>query len=111
LERGAVKPRWSGQQLEEKENTMSNSPAHRIRRGVLQVTIWRNTSDKGTFYSVTPSRGYKQGDDTWRETDSLNQDDILPMAKLLELSDTWIMHQQQADAKARKDQAKQHTAA
>jgi hypothetical protein len=33
------------------------------------------------------------------------------MAKLLDLADTWIMHQKQADAKARKDQGKQPTAA
>lgn len=79
-----------------------STPAHKIRRGVLQVTIWRNSGDKGTWYSVIPSRGYKQGDQ-WRESDSLNGEDLLPMAKLLELADTWIMHQQQADAKARKN--------
>jgi hypothetical protein len=90
---------------------MSNQPAHKIRRGVLQVTIWRHTSDKGTFYSVVPSRGYKQGDDPWKETDNLNQDDLLPTAKLLDQADTWIQCQQQADAKARKEQAKQPTAA
>jgi hypothetical protein len=89
---------------------MSNQPAHKIRRGVLQVTIWRNTGDNGTWYSVVPSRGYKASDDKWKESDSLNQDDLLPMAKLLELADTWIMHQQQADAKARREQASQPTA-
>ena len=79
-----------------------SQPAHKIRRGVLQVTIWRNTSDKGNWYSVIPSRGYKQGDDAWKETDSLNADDLLLMAKLLDLADSWIMHQQATDAKARK---------
>ena len=44
-----------------------SSPAHKIRIGVLQVTIWRNISEKGTWYSVTPSRSYKQGDETWRK--------------------------------------------
>jgi hypothetical protein len=86
----------------EKEKHMSNTPAHKLRRGVLSVTIWRNTSDKGTWYSVIPSRGYKQSDDAWKETDSLNQDDLLPMAKLLDEADTWIQCQQAADAKARK---------
>ncbi len=80
-----------------------STPAHKIRIGVLQVTIWRNTSDKGTWYSVVPTRSYKQGDDTWKETDSLNSDDLLPMAKLLDLAHTWVMHQQQADSKARKE--------
>jgi hypothetical protein len=91
---------------------MSQQPAHKIRRGVLQVTIWRNTSHNGrAWYSVVPTRGYKQGDETWRETDSLNQGDVQPMRKLLELADTWIMHQQQADAKARREQSKKPTAA
>ena len=84
---------------------MSQQPAHKIRSGALSVTIWRNkNSDKGTtWYSVIPSRGYKQGDDAWKETDSLNFDDLLTMAKLLDLAHTYIMHQQQADSKARKD--------
>jgi hypothetical protein len=80
-----------------------SKPTHKIRNGVLQVTIWRNHSEKGNWYSVIPSRSYKQGDDIWKETDSLNGDDLLPMAKLLDLADTWIMHQKQADAKARRE--------
>ena len=52
-----------------------------------------------------PTRSYKQGDDAWKETDSLNFDDLLTMAKLLDLAHTWIMHQQQADQKAKKDAA------
>jgi len=84
-----------------------SKPAHKIRLGVLQVTIWRNSGEKGSWYSVIPSRGYKQGDDGWKETDSLNSDDLLPMAKLLDLAHTWVMHQQQADQKAKKDAAAQ----
>jgi hypothetical protein len=94
-------PGWRGRKLE-KEIIMSK-PAHKIRIGVLQVTIWRNTGEKGNWYSVIPSRGYKQGDDTWKETDSLGFDDLLTMAKLFDLAHTWIMHQQQADTKARKE--------
>ena len=80
-----------------------SKPAHKIRFGNIQATIWRNTSEKGTWYSVTPTRSYKQDDETWRETDSLGFDDLLAMAKLFDLAHTWIMHQQQADAKARKE--------
>ena len=76
-----------------------SQPAHKIRSGALQVTIWRNHGERGNWYSVIPSRGYKQGDDAWKETDSLGFDDLLTMAKLLDLAHTWIMHQQQADAK------------
>jgi hypothetical protein len=93
----------SGPKTNEKETTMSQRPAHKIRSGVLHVTIWRNTGEKGSWYSVNPSRSYKQDDDTWRETDSLGYDDLLTMGKLFDLAHTWIMHQMQADAKARKE--------
>ena len=81
-----------------------SKPAHKLRIGVLQVTIWKNQSDKGTWYSVIPSRSYKQ-DDAWKETDSFGFDDLLAMAKLLDQAHTWIMRQQQADAKSRKESA------
>jgi hypothetical protein len=81
------------------------SPAHKIRYGVLQVTVWRNSGDKGTWYSAIPSRSYKQGDDAWSQTDSLNFDDLLTMAKLLDEAHSWIAVQQKADSKARKEAA------
>ena len=80
-----------------------SQPAHKIRSGVLQVTIWRNSGDKGNWYSVTHSRSYKDGDGVWKETDTLNFDALLPMGKLFDLAHTWVMHQQQADQKARKE--------
>ena len=80
-----------------------SKPAHKIRDGVLQVTIWRNTSNDGkTYYTVNPTRSYKQGDEPWRETDSLNADDLLAMAELLREAYVWIKVQKRADAHARK---------
>jgi predicted esterase len=90
-----------GPEIQGKENTMS-SPAHKIRISNLSATIWRNISDKGTWYSVTPSRSFKQGDETWKKTDSLSFDDLLTMAKLLDQAHTWISRQVQEDATARK---------
>ena len=79
-----------------------SQPAHKIRIGALQATIWRNHGEKGNWYSVNPTRGYKHGD-VWKETDSLGSDDLLAMAKLLDLAHTWILHQLAADAKGRKE--------
>jgi hypothetical protein len=92
-----------GRELKERNFIMSQ-PAHKIRIGVLQVTIWRNQGERGNWYSVIPSRSYKQ-EDAWKETDSLGFDDLLTMAKLFDMAHTWIMHQQQADAKGRKESA------
>lgn len=79
---------------------MSN-PAHKIRIGNLQATIWRNLAERGNWYSVKLTRSFK-ADDTWRETDNLGYEDTLPAAKLLDLAHTWIMHQLEADRKGRK---------
>ena len=77
-----------------------SQPAHKIRDGVLQVTIWRNTSHGGqTYYTINPTRSYKQGDETWKESDSLNADDLLAMAELLREAYAWIKMQKRADAK------------
>lgn len=80
-----------------------SKPAHKIRFGVLQVTIWRNSGEKGNWYSVVPSRSYKDSDDAWRETESLGFDDLLTMAKLFDQAHSWIADQQRADQTARKN--------
>jgi hypothetical protein len=86
-----------------KKEIIMSKPAHKLRNGVLQVTIWRNSGENGNWYTVVPTRSYKKGDDTWHETESLRFDDLLPMAKLFDLAHTWIANQQHADAKVRKD--------
>ena len=78
-----------------------NSPAHKIRISNLQATIWRNSGDKGSWYSVQLTRGYKT-DEGWRETDNLGFDDLLTAAKLLDQAHTWVTHQLDADHKGRK---------
>ena len=55
-----------------------SKPAHKLRDGLLQVTIWRNTGDNGNWYSVVPTRSYKPDNGDWQETDSLPGDDCLP---------------------------------
>ena len=77
------------------------SPAHKIRIGTLQVTIWRNSGDKGNWYSAQLTRGYKV-EEGWRETDNLGFDDLLSAAKLLDQAHTWITFQLDADRKGRK---------
>lgn len=77
------------------------TPAHKLRIGSLQATIWRNLAERGNWYSVKLTRGYKT-DDGWRETDNLGYEDCMPAAKLLDMAHTWIMHQLAADAKGRK---------
>lgn len=69
-------------------------PVHKIRAGALEVAVWRREGEKGPFYNVSMSRSYKQGEE-WKQSDSFGQDDLLLMAKLLDMAHTWILNQQQ----------------
>jgi hypothetical protein len=71
-------------------------PAHKIRNRSLTVTIWKHDSDKAAWYTVRPSRSYKQGEE-WKESDTYREDDLLPLAKLLDQAHSWIVTAQQAE--------------
>ena len=72
----------------------ANKPAHTLRDGAIEVAIWKNEGSKGPFFTVTHRRSYKQGDE-WKESDQYAKDDLLPLAKLLDLAHTWMLTQQQ----------------
>jgi hypothetical protein len=77
----------------------ARKPVHKLKDGAIEIAVWQNDGDKGTFYTVTHRRSYKQGD-AWKESDSYGKDDLLALAKLLDLAHTWILlHQPQARAK------------
>ncbi len=67
-------------------------PVHKLRAGALEVAIWAREGEHGTFYSVTTSRSYKQGDE-WKQADSYGADDLLLLAKLLDQAHSWIISQ------------------
>jgi hypothetical protein len=77
-------------------------PANKFRVGNLHVTIWRNTGDKGTWYSLEPARSYKKGDETWEEVTSLSGDEPLIMAELLRQAWAWVAKVRQAEYDANK---------
>lgn len=84
-----------------------STPVIKFRDGCLQVCVWRNISTEGrTDYSATPQRSFRNGDDTWRGTDSLGADDLLAMAELLREAYAWIKMQKRADTKAAKERDK-----
>jgi hypothetical protein len=61
--------------------------------GCVEVAVWANSSDNRTKHSVTWRRTYKV-DGNWKETQSLFEGDLLPLARLLERAWEWIVTQQ-----------------
>ena len=72
-------------------------PAHEIRLGRIKATIWANQNDNGTWYNVILSRNYKDGDE-WKSSTSFGRDELLTVAKVADLANSWIHGQAQAPA-------------
>ncbi len=72
-------------------------PAHEIRLGRIKATIWANQNDNGTWYNVTLSRSYKDGDE-WKSSASFGRDELLSVAKAADMANSWIHDQSHAQA-------------
>ncbi len=61
---------------------IQNKPIDTLReRGGVKATIWKNSSPKGSFYSIEISRTYKT-DEGYRDSRSFNDSVLLLIARL-----------------------------
>jgi hypothetical protein len=79
-----------------REQAPKQRPAHEIRFGRLKATVWRQESDKGPWFSTVFSRSYRDDGGNWQSSQSFGRDDLLVLAKMCDLADTWIRHEQAA---------------
>ena len=70
----------------------NNKPTKEIRLGAIKATIWTNETANGPRHNVTVSRLYKHNEE-WKSSDSFGRDDLLQLAKVLDLVHTWIFEQ------------------
>ena len=63
-----------------------NTPAHKVRLGLITATIWDNNG----FHSVDLSRSYKDQNGDWQSTTSFAHSDLLNVTKCAERAEIWI---------------------
>lgn len=81
--------------------TTKTKPIHNVKLGLVEAAIWRNENDGKPRFNVTVRRSYaieKDGKLNWNSTDSFGRDDLLALAKAVDLAHSWI--HEQATAKA-----------
>ena len=88
-------------------STEKKKPAHKIKNGSLTVTIWKNSGEKGDFYTINPTRSYKDGDQ-WKETTSFHHHELLTLAKMLDQAETWISQEYAKSRQSRSDDQTGH---
>jgi hypothetical protein len=64
------------------KNAVKNVPVKTLRNRRIKAAIWVNHGAKGTFYTVTISRSFKQND-VWRDSQSFSHNELLIVAKLM----------------------------
>ncbi len=81
-----------------------NPPVAKFQDGLISVSVWENTSEKGTFYSVTHERRY-QDDKGWKSSQSYPAFEIQTLRKLLDMAHTAIL-EVQGEARLQKSETK-----
>ena len=70
--------------------TQTNKPAHTLRCGGLKATIWKNSGERGPFYSATFSRPFKGAKGQWRNSTSFGLADLEAITILTAQAKAWI---------------------
>lgn len=92
-ERGQAPAQQPAEPEERQEPQVSRSPEYKVHFGRVQAAVWRREIEGRTTYSVTLTRSYKDKYDQWQRTSSLDEEDLLPAAKALDESYTWVQRQ------------------
>ena len=74
----------------ENAETKKAGPFAKVRVGLITANVWKNTNDKGTFYNVTFENRYRDSEGNWKSGHSYGIDDLLPLAKVMDLVHTKV---------------------
>ena len=85
--------------------TNQNQPVKKINDGRITAAIWKNFGEKGTFYSVTITRSFKDEQGNYKDTDSFSGTDLLIVGRLAVKAYDAIADMRAADRAERADAA------
>ena len=69
----------------------TKKPAARINLHPVSAAIWQNRNPKGTFYSVTFERSYRDEGGKWQTSSNFNVNDLLLLAKVADQAHSEIL--------------------
>ncbi len=65
-------------------------PLHHIRVGSVRASIWKQTSEKGSFLTVTFSRPYKDKSEQWQNGHSYLDHDLTDLMDCADEAKAWM---------------------
>lgn len=82
------------------DNKQPGSKPKNLREGVLNLAIWKNTTEKGHSYSSKLTRNYRDNEGQWQETPHLREKDQLPASNLFTRAHDFIRKDKAQDKRA-----------
>jgi hypothetical protein len=76
---------------EKLRDAANQPPVDKIRVGLITASIWQRTTDKGSFYSVSFERRYKDATGQYQTSHNYDARDLLMLAKAADLAHTRIL--------------------
>lgn len=67
-----------------------SKPALELRRGLIKVRVWQRRSGRGTRFTLSIVRLYRNGDQ-WKESTRLGRDDIPLVRLVLDEAYMWML--------------------
>lgn len=81
----------SRQVSEGQQQRKPERPIHEVRIGHIKAAIWVTGNSGGVRHTVKVCRVYMGTDDEWKTADNFGRDDLLLLAKVVDLAHTWIV--------------------
>jgi hypothetical protein len=75
----------------------AKAPVAKLRIGLISANVWQRSTEKGTFYSVSFERRYRDADGNWKSGHSFDTSDLLALAKLANQAHTAILEIRNGD--------------
>jgi hypothetical protein len=66
----------------EGETTRGTRPVATFKQGGVEVSVWKNPTDKGDMYNTTIRNSYKDDKSEWKDTTSFSPADLAVLAQL-----------------------------
>ena len=66
------------------DRQQTRAPDYKTQFGRVQAAVWSREIEGRQIYSVTLTRSYKDKNEQWQRTTSLDEEDLLPAAKALD---------------------------
>lgn len=85
----------AGLAAEEGAPSRGAPPAARVSFGGVHASVWRNTGEKGDFFTVTLERRYQDGAGEWKSSNSYGPTDLLALQKVSDLAVDKVIELQQ----------------